>query len=113
MNETTQPERLWIVSDVQGFLRVSETWVYSHVASGDLPYLRVGGLLRFWPSEIQSYARGERGRPAAMLVKDQRGTVRRSAPSKLASGSHTRVEVHLMQAPVPQGIAALKRKVRA
>ncbi len=70
MNTTpqTMPERLWKVQDVMQFLDVSENWVYAHVADGSLPYTRVGGLIRFWPSEIHAYARGESVRKQATAI---------------------------------------------
>jgi len=53
------PERLWCVPDAAAFLNVSRSWVRLHVRLGDLPHVRIGGLLRFWPEQIRSYARGE------------------------------------------------------
>jgi excisionase family DNA binding protein len=53
-------ERLWTAADVASFLRVSRSWVYHRAESGDLPYLRIGALLRFEPEQIKAYARGLR-----------------------------------------------------
>jgi excisionase family DNA binding protein len=50
-------DTLWTVKDVARYLRLSESWVYLHVDKGDLPYLRVGGLLRFDPEAVRRYAR--------------------------------------------------------
>ncbi len=62
-------ERLWTVPDVAGYLGVSVSWVYQHVAAGDLPYRRIGGLVRFFPEDVRAYARGERpgGAPVVPL----------------------------------------------
>jgi len=61
MSESTQldRERLWKVQDVAEFLGVSSSWVYLHVGMSDLPYRRVGALLRFFPEDVRAYARGE------------------------------------------------------
>ncbi len=60
-------ERLWKVPDVVEYLGVSASWVYLHVSLGDLPYLRVGGLLRFEPDAVRGYARGDRARQGAVI----------------------------------------------
>jgi len=52
-------DRMWKVADVADFLGVSPSWVYLHVQLGDLPYRRIGGLVRFFPDDVRSYARGE------------------------------------------------------
>jgi excisionase family DNA binding protein len=66
-----QHERLWDADDVAEFLRVSVSWVYLHIKLGDLPYQRIGGLVRFFPQDIQAYARGEQ--PRAIPVLPLRG----------------------------------------
>jgi excisionase family DNA binding protein len=52
-------ERLWDANDVAAYLHVSRSWVYHRAESGELPYLRVGGLLRFEREAILAFARGE------------------------------------------------------
>ncbi len=52
-------EALWDARDVAGFLKVSRSWVYSHTEDGTLPSVRIGGLRRFIPAHIRSFARGE------------------------------------------------------
>jgi excisionase family DNA binding protein len=52
-------ERLWDANDVAAHLNVSRSWVYHRAESGELPCLRVGGLLRFEPEAVRSYARGQ------------------------------------------------------
>ncbi|HYD40081.1 MAG TPA: helix-turn-helix domain-containing protein [Anaeromyxobacter sp.] len=63
MNTPTIPtppdDRLWTVKDVARYLGVSASWVYQHVAAGELPYRRIGGLVRFFPEDVRAYARGE------------------------------------------------------
>ena len=50
---------LWDANDVAAYLKVSRSWVYHRAEAGQLPCVRVGGLLRFDPSEIRASARGE------------------------------------------------------
>ena len=50
---------LWDAKDVAQYLKVSRSWVYHRAESGLLPCLRVGGLLRFDPQAIRSFARGQ------------------------------------------------------
>lgn len=52
-------QQLWDVSDVAQYLKVSRSWVYHRAESGELPCLRIGGLLRFDPKAIHAFARGE------------------------------------------------------
>jgi excisionase family DNA binding protein len=53
-------ERLMTVQQVATWLNMSITWVYKQVEKGLLPFHRVGGTIRFAPSEIQSYLNGNR-----------------------------------------------------
>lgn len=48
-------DALWTADDVAAYLKVSRSWVYHRAESGELPHLRVGGLLRFQPDEIRAY----------------------------------------------------------
>jgi excisionase family DNA binding protein len=50
---------LWNAKDVAEYLKASRSWVYHRAESGELPALRIGGLLRFHPDAIRAYARGE------------------------------------------------------
>jgi len=60
-------EALWTVADVAAYLRVSRSWVYHRAEVGELPCLRIGALLRFDPTRIRAYARGETP-PGATVV---------------------------------------------
>lgn len=52
-----QPEEsLWTANDVASYLKVSRSWVYHRAEAGELPYVRVGGLLRFVPAAIREHA---------------------------------------------------------
>ena len=49
-------ESLWDANDVAAYLKVSRSWVYQHAAAGLMPYLKIGGLLRFSPSAVRSWS---------------------------------------------------------
>jgi excisionase family DNA binding protein len=53
---STEDWELWTWREVARALKVSRSWVYARVERGDLPSLRVGGLLRFDPAEIRRFA---------------------------------------------------------
>ena len=60
--ETCEAEdRLWDVADVATYLHVSKSWVYQASASGTLPCVRIGALVRFEPSSLKAWVRGEAG----------------------------------------------------
>lgn len=54
----TESGSLWRVDDVIRYLRASRSWVYQKAEAGILPSLRVGGLLRFDPDAVRSFAQG-------------------------------------------------------
>jgi len=59
MNQPNDDEAaLWDATDVARYLKVSRSWVYHRAESGELPCLKVGGLLRFDPQAIHAFARG-------------------------------------------------------
>lgn len=60
-------ESLWDAKDVARFLKVSRSWVYQKTEAGELPCLRVGGLVRFEPEAVRAWARGDRLLPARVL----------------------------------------------
>jgi excisionase family DNA binding protein len=61
------PDSLWDASDVARFLKASRSWVYHRAESGELPCLRVGGLLRFDPATVRAFARGELRRTGVVV----------------------------------------------
>jgi excisionase family DNA binding protein len=65
--QPSSPESLWTANEVASYLRVSRSWVYHRAESGELPCLRVGGLVRFDPEAIRAFARGEKP-PGAKVV---------------------------------------------
>jgi excisionase family DNA binding protein len=54
---TSQRDGLWDSNDVARYLKVSRSWVYHRAEAGQLPHLRVGGLLRFDAEVVRAFAR--------------------------------------------------------
>ena len=52
---------LWDANDVARYFKVSRSWVYQRAEAGLLPYVRIGGLLRFEPHVVRTFA--HRGDP--------------------------------------------------
>jgi excisionase family DNA binding protein len=46
---------LWTWREVARALKVSRSWVYAKAETGELPSLRVGGLLRFDPAAVRRF----------------------------------------------------------
>ncbi len=53
-------ESLWRIKDVCSYLGVSPSWVHREVNAGNLPALKIVGMLRFIPGEIRGYAEKQR-----------------------------------------------------
>ncbi|WP_141332572.1 helix-turn-helix domain-containing protein [Myxococcus sp. AB025B] len=54
-------EGLWDANDVARFLKASRSWVYQRAQAGQLPCVKIGGLLRFEPAAIRAFIK-EQGR---------------------------------------------------
>jgi excisionase family DNA binding protein len=67
-------DRLWDTNDVAKYLKVSRSWVYHRAEAGQLPCVRVGGLLRFDPSAICASVRGDAmpNKPVVAFAKKSR-----------------------------------------
>ena len=52
-------EGLWDANDVAVFLKASRSWVYEKAESGQLPSVKIGGLLRFNPAAIRRLVFGD------------------------------------------------------
>jgi len=52
---STEDWELWTWREVARALKVSRSWVYAKAERGELPSLRVGGLLRFDPTEVRRF----------------------------------------------------------
>jgi excisionase family DNA binding protein len=59
-------DELWDANGVARYLKVSRSWVYQKAEVGDLPCLRVGGLIRFDPAAVRAFARRDT-RPAKVV----------------------------------------------
>jgi|GraSoi2013_100cm_1033763.scaffolds.fasta_scaffold87902_2 excisionase family DNA binding protein len=64
---SSEESGLWAVADVATFLRVSKSWVYQAAASGTLPCIRLGALLRFEADTLRAWVRGEHAGKAVTL----------------------------------------------
>jgi excisionase family DNA binding protein len=64
MEPLSEEWELWTWREVASALKVSRSWVYARAESGDLPSLRMGGLLRFDPAAVRQFAfsTGAKGR---------------------------------------------------
>ena len=67
-------DRLWKVRQAAAFLGRSVSWVYKAAERGELPRARgMGWGLRFVPSELHAYARGEVSGAREMVRKREGG----------------------------------------
>lgn len=64
-----QGEALWTTEDVAGFLSVSERTVRAWQQGRRIPFLKIGGTIRFVPDEIRDWAAGH----AVVDASDARG----------------------------------------
>ena len=62
LSTDSQARALKDVNWLAEFLGVSKSWVYQATASGVLPCVRIGALVRFDPAVIKAWVRGESGR---------------------------------------------------
>jgi excisionase family DNA binding protein len=54
-------QTLWDVRDVASYLKASVSWVYNAAERGELPCVRIGGLLRFDARAVRAFALGRAG----------------------------------------------------
>jgi excisionase family DNA binding protein len=54
-------QTLWNVRDVAQYLKASVSWVYKAAERGELPCVRIGGLLRFDARAVRAFALGRAG----------------------------------------------------
>ncbi|NVJ15324.1 helix-turn-helix domain-containing protein [Myxococcus sp. AM010] len=54
-----QDAALWDANDVARFLKTSRSWVYQRAQAGELPCLKIGGLLRFEPAAIRAFIKNQ------------------------------------------------------
>jgi excisionase family DNA binding protein len=68
LSKDGQERALKDVAWVAEFLGVSKSWVYQATASGVIPCVRIGALVRFDPLVIKAWVRGDVGK-TVMLPK--------------------------------------------
>jgi excisionase family DNA binding protein len=56
MGRSIEEWELWTWREVARTLKVSRSWIYAKAESGELPSLRLGGMLRFDPGAIRRFA---------------------------------------------------------
>jgi len=56
--ERRAAQTLWDVRDVAQYLKASVSWVYKAAERGELPCVRIGGLLRFDARAVRVFALG-------------------------------------------------------
>jgi len=54
-------QTLWNVRVVAQYLKASVSWVYKAAERGELPCVRIGGLLRFDARAVRAFALGRAG----------------------------------------------------
>jgi len=59
--ERRAAQTLWDVRDVAQYLKASVSWVYKAAERGELPCVRIGGLLRFDARAVRAFALGRTG----------------------------------------------------
>jgi excisionase family DNA binding protein len=55
-------DEIWTPKQTAAFLQVELSTIYAWVHLKKIPYVKVGGLLRFWKSEIIEWLNKRRGR---------------------------------------------------
>ena len=66
LGEVSREHALRDVSWLAEFLGVSKSWVYQATASGVIPCVRIGALVRFDAATIKAWVRGEAGKSVAL-----------------------------------------------
>ena len=55
MKAQTVSERLWTAAELSAEINVALSTIYCWTSIGFLPHLKIGGVIRFKPSEIQAW----------------------------------------------------------
>ena len=50
-------ESQWRVKEAAKFLNCSTSWIYKAAASGQIPCVRIGAMLRFDPEQLRAFAK--------------------------------------------------------
>lgn len=62
-------DRLWGPAEAATFLGMSESWVYTVARSGALPSIRLERAVRFDPSTLRAWVRGDRAGKVVRLPR--------------------------------------------
>ena len=57
VQELNPDDQLMTVKEVAAYLKVTEWSVYQRVSRGQIPYLKMGRLLRFWKCSVERHVR--------------------------------------------------------
>jgi excisionase family DNA binding protein len=55
--ESNPDDQLMTVREAAAYLKVTEWSIYQRVSRGQIPYLKMGRLLRFWKSSLERHIR--------------------------------------------------------
>ena len=71
-------EPLWDPKDLATYLKASRSWVYAAVQARTIPFLNVGGMIRFEPAKILDWVQSQtaeppRERPKRRPARPERG----------------------------------------
>lgn len=55
--ESNPEDQLMTVKEAAAYLKVTEWSIYQRVSRGQIPYLKMGRLLRFWKSSLEQHIR--------------------------------------------------------
>lgn len=53
------PERLMTIEEVAEFFNVTKGAIYKRIQRGQIPYIKMGALLRFDPRQIEAYIKAQ------------------------------------------------------
>ena len=67
-------ENYWRVQEVAATLKISVQTIYRYVANGEIPFHKLNRVVRFKPSEIESWI--ESKKPGAMTMKTGKNSQR-------------------------------------
>jgi excisionase family DNA binding protein len=78
--ELNPDDELMTVKEVAEYLKVTEWSVYQRVSRRQIPFLKMGRLLRFWKSSVERHvrdleSRSQPGRGAALVEAISRGAL--------------------------------------
>ena len=78
-----ETEALWDVADVARYLKVSESTIRAYIAKHEIPFFRVGPLIRFRRAEIDLWI--EAGRPTPPPASDDEQPARSGSSQEPAA----------------------------